>query len=188
MTSRTKIIGGVILALIVLGAGIFAWRNPNVLSKLTGTEAAPLSYENSNVGVSFKYPPSYQLQERDLTINNQPVRFITLAQTVDVPQNSEGPTAMTVAIFTLPAPQDVRDFLRSMQTTTPEPQGGFKYEDTTVGGQPAVKYQATGLYESDNVAVSRGNRVYVFSVTWLSREDTIVADFGDLLQTVSFGF
>ena len=57
---------------------------------------------------------------------------------------------------------------------------------TTVGGQPAVAYRHSGLYETDAVALIREGQVYLFSAGWINAEDRIRTDFKELLQTVQF--
>jgi hypothetical protein len=191
MNPTAKNIGIIVLIAAIAAVAALGIFRPELLKSVFSGKSAEdtrAAYQNQTLGVTFKYPTSYQLQERDIEINKAPVHFITLAQTTDVPQGGEGPTAMSVTVFTLDKPVPLADWLHSMQNLTPAPTGGYDYQETTVAGEPALAYSATGLYESDNVAVARGNRVYVFSVTWLTRQDPILKDFDNLLKTVSFGF
>jgi hypothetical protein len=57
---------------------------------------------------------------------------------------------------------------------------------TTLGGEPAVKYLYSGLYENDAVAVAHGGKKYLFFGSWAGAEDPIRSDFQSLLKTVKF--
>lgn len=187
---KTKIGIGVLALIIVLG--VYMGVRSGIFSqgvKLLPTFSQPkmIEYASETAKVSFKYPDSYIVQERDLTINNDPFHLVILTRVDDViPENGEGSTVITVSIFDLSKPQPLKDWLGTMTNSMPEPAGGYVYKEGALGGEKSLRYTSTGLYESDNVAVQIENRVYVFSSTWLTREDQILKDFENLLSTVTF--
>lgn len=178
-----------ILILVLLGTAVYAGmryfsdggKEPVVTLPTENT------YQSEGAGVSFKYSDSYELQERNLTINNEMVRVITLLQKgVVIPEGGEGGTAITVAIFEEKEPISLTDWVHSMTNTFPVPTDGFNYQEIEIGGEKALAYTSTGLYESDNIAVSKNGKVYVFSASWLTREDQILKDYSKLMTSVSF--
>ncbi len=103
------------------------------------------------------------------------------------PEAGEGPPTISVASynnaeglpleqFVLSEPRTNWDLIVDERATRP----------TTAGGEPAIWYHYSGLYEVDSVAVAHGDRVYVFSGDWLDPKDQIRADFNNLIKTVQF--
>lgn len=187
---KLKIVIGAIALVIVLGvymgvrSGVFS-QGAKLLPAFS--EPKLIEYASETAKVSFKYPDSYIIQERDLAINGDPFHLAILTRVGDViPENGEGSTVITLSIFDLSKPQSLKEWLGTMTNIMPEPAGGYAYKEGTLGGEKSLRYTSTGLYESENVAVQIGNRVYVFSSTWLTREDQILKDFEALLSTVTF--
>lgn len=187
---RTK---GVIAGIFVLFAAAAAvyLMYPSVKAlfekKHSLTPSAMVQYSNDAYGISFAHPDSYGLEGRDMTINGEVVHLLTLTpKGVTIPEYGEGSTAITLSIFELSKKTSLEDWVHSMTNTYPKPQGGFSYTERVVDGTRGVSYTSTGLYESDNIALMRGNRIYVFSVSWLTRNDIILKDFDTVLASVSF--
>ena len=169
-----------VLVLVALGVVRFTGKGFHPQSE---AEVATSTYSNAALGFSFKYPDSYALQERDITINKAQVHIITLTQKgVVIPENNDGSTAITLSVFTVGKEASLPAWLQ----TTVETGGSFDYQKGTLGSEPALVYTATGLYESDNIAAMHGGHGYILSSTWSSREDHILKDFNSLLSTVTF--
>jgi hypothetical protein len=49
--------------------------------------------------------------------------------------------------------------------------------ETSLAGEEALAYGWDGLYRGNSIALSRGENVYVLSVTYLETSDQIRADF-----------
>lgn len=183
---KTLLITAAVLVLIAVGV----YAGTQFFAKTDGKTpvvAVETTYKNEEVGVSFAYPDTYELQERNLTINGDMVRIITLLpKGVVIPEGGEGSTAITLAVFDEKEPISLTDWVHTMTNTFPVPTDGFDYQETEVGGEKALAYTSTGLYESDNVAIAKENKVYVFSASWLTRDDQILKDFTRLLASVSF--
>ncbi len=189
MTSTIKRLLAIAALLVILAGGWYVWHEYRKarISDCCRQDPFLTSGRYENNGVAFSYPSSYDLQERDLTINDEVTHIVTLLpKGRTIPVNGEGGTAMTLSIFTPSKPQPLADWLRAMSSGSPAPTGGFDYQEGTVGGEPALIYSATGLYESDNIAVMKDTHAYIFSSTWLTRDDRILKDFSSLISSVSF--
>ena len=180
----TLAVTGLVLIGLVVGWYYLAMKKPEV-AQPTGGQVTTEKYESGTHGVSFSYPSTYAVEERDLEINGTNGHFIPLMRKADVvPANGEGGTAMTVAIFNNRQNVPLADFLQNLKSLTPEPTTGWDYTEASVAGKEGIAYSGTGLYESDNVAVAGTGKVYLFSTSWLTREDQILKDFDALLKSV----
>lgn len=179
-----KTVLGVLLVLILVLTAVGAVRFSGKRAvQSSDIRVATSTYSNTSLGISFMYPDSYALQERDITINKDEVHIITLTQKgVVIPENGDGSTAITLSVFTTVKGVSLPGWLQA----TVGAEGSFDYQKATLGGETALEYTATGLYESDNIAAIHSGHGYIFSSTWSSHEDHILKDFSSLLSTVSF--
>lgn len=185
---RTKIFIVCILACILIG-GFAAYFSGVFVSTGKRVQVAPpqeQKYTNEKFGVSFSHLDSYELQERSITINKEEVHIITLTpKGAAIPENGEGSTAITLSIFTT-KPESLKDWLKAMSNVSPSGEGGPTYVESVVGGEKALSYTSTGLYESTNIAVEKKGLVYVFSSSWMTKDDQILKDFDTLITSVAF--
>jgi hypothetical protein len=180
----TLLIGIVVLA--VIAGGMYYWQKSKPADTPAPVTTTPVVYDSSTDGLSFSYPSSYKLDEHQLDITTMKGKYLTLTpKNVQVPQDSEGPPGLTVEIFENPRNTALADWLKEITSGTP-PVEGASTTSIAVAGEPGIKYQATGLYESDNVATKHGTHIYVFSASWLTRQDQTLRDLDTLLSTVQF--
>jgi len=157
-------------------------------------ETQTVTYLSEEIGLSFEYPADYFLEKRTLGTGERLQYAIVLAE--DTEENRrvfageepgrEGPPTITISIF-----QNNLDNYTTNGWIRGTSFSNFKLSDgvlreTTVDGEPALAYGATGLYENDNVVIARGDFVYMFTVFYLSEDDRIRADFSKLLDTTRF--
>lgn len=183
-----------IAVLVILVAGlyyfmpeIFGGTAATPVATSTATTTSPRAYTSDEYGVSFTYPDTYTLAERD-TNEVPPVHVVTLADTdalQSAPQNGEGPTSITLSIFDATSTSPA-EWVRNSVSSNFQLSGDGVLASTTVDGLEAVRYTSDGLYATDNVVLVHESRIYMFSVGWLSRSDAIVQDFEELLTTVQF--
>jgi len=156
-----------------------------------GAQTEEKTYSSETHGVSFTYPGDYFLTERDPAQNHHAIIIIE-----DTPSNrdivegrgpaTEGPTAITVDIYTAPSGQTLESWVRT------SPQSNFHLSPDTnlisgeLQGNPAFTYRWSGLYEGDSAVVLKNGKIYMFSGTYLTQEDRIRDDFIDVLQSVRF--
>ncbi len=157
--------------------------------------AASKTYSNQTYGVSFEYPPTYFLEERQMGATSTG-RYYSVILTEDNETNkairegritnTEGPPAITLDIH----PNQNREFVSKWVTTNIQNSnwnlalGGMA--STTVGGLPAVSYTWDGLYRGDSAVVATGTNIYMFSATYNSPEDITKRDFPGILSSVRF--
>ncbi len=181
------------LVVAVVATGIYFASSRYLLSKLDGTGGVSAPQEHtlqyaSEDGYSFMYPDTYELASR--TEGNAERWWdvlVLLPKGYVPPQAGEGPPAISVSVF--PNPEElmleawVQGDARSNWKMIVDERAS---RPTTVGGEPALWYHYSGLYEVDSVAVAHGGKILLFSGDWLDPADQIRADFNNLIKTVEF--
>jgi len=174
------------LALVVI-LGFGAWyiqknkteEGPNVVIE-TGKP-----YSSDTHKIAFTYPAKYDLTERPLDIEDMKGTYIILnPNDVQVPVGGEGPPGITITVFENQKNTPLADFLQKATGNTPSPTGGFDFQETTIASKSAIAYTSTGLYESDNIAVANNGKVYIFSASWMTRDDQTLKDLGSIISSV----
>ncbi|MBI2610318.1 hypothetical protein HYW60_00050 [Candidatus Kaiserbacteria bacterium] len=177
-----KAIAGIfVLLIVVIGAYLlFGTRSPSV-------EGA--RYANATYGISFEYPSAHALQEREVGDAHRYHYSITLIDKealATLPQNGEGPPTISVDIF-----QNNLDQLSIEQWVRGTNFSNFKLSpdgllaSTTVAGVPALSYTWDGLYRGESTVFTHKDNVIMLSVTYLSRDDQIRADFARVLSSLT---
>lgn len=180
------IIGGIIL----IAVGVFF----TTIGKQITAPTTLKEYSNSEHSISFKYSDAYYLEEKEVGNGERTHHFISLTE--DTEENKqvregtapprEGPTAITVDIF-----QNNLDGLSVDQWVTGTNDSNFKLSPDgtittlTVGEKEALSYRWSGLYEGKSVVIATQEFIYMFSVSYLTQEDSILRDFDALLATVN---
>ncbi len=186
---------GIILGiLLVVAIFIYAlgvnWRQYAPAPAATSTPVATVEYISEAAEISFSYPVTYRVDSRieGNAERNWPV--IILMDKVaasNIPQGGEGPPSIAIAAYPNPEGLGLEQWILSDARSNwklAAQDGGLG--SRTVGGEPALAYRHSGLYETDAVAVAKNGTVYLLSAGWLTAEDKIRADFEDLLKTVKF--
>ena len=171
----------ILAALVVISAAVY-WAT----AEFSG-ESNSSVYMNDTYDISFEYPDTYELQEREVG-NGERYRYaITLIDKealANIPQNGEGPPAINVEIF-----QNNLDKLSVETWVRGTNFSNFKLSPDgtltvgTVAGTPALSYIWDGLYRGRSVVVAHKGNIIMLSVQWLTEEDAIIKDFADLLTS-----
>lgn len=151
-------------------------------------------YEFSDFGMTFSYPENYFVAFEKNLDGEREQHAVVLAE--DTPANralfsdsnsaTEGPPTITITIFQNNLDNyTLQSFVEGTNFSNFKMSDGKKTE-ITVGGEPAWRYHATGLYENDNVVVVRPDYVYMFTAFFGAPTDRILDDFDALLETVMF--
>ncbi len=168
-------------AVLVLAAGAYFF-----------VPSAPVSesriFESTHLGLKFEYPSSYEATSTHMGNAERGWHAVVLLPAgYTPPQGGEGPPAITVQ--DIPNPEGLAleawilgDARSNWKLAAQD--GGLG--STTVGGEPALSYKHSGLYETSAVAVAHGDKIYLFEAGWLTPEDKIRTDFEKLLDTVQF--
>ncbi len=196
---RGASVGIVIILLILLGGtfwfAIQKFNTPAPSTNLLGEELVRYS-TSSPLRLSFSYSNSLFLEERQLG-DNEGV-YTQLVLTEDSEENRllregkapprDGPVAITIdvidnRILKVPLETWILNDSRSNYGLATS-----ALATTTVAGVSGFSYGATGLYESDNIAVSVGTHIIFLTVTYLTKDDSLRRVFIDtILPTLEVG-
>jgi hypothetical protein len=176
-TMRYWIAGAIVVLAVV--AGSLLYRD---MSKA----AAPgKTYASAAYGISFSYPDTYTLQERD--ISDAPAHHsITLVDSGDraaTPEGGEGPTAITFDVYPADG-KDTETWIESTKASNFDLSVDKEMRDAVVGGAPAVAYTWDGLYRGNSFVFAHKGNVVMASVTYMTTDDKILSDFTEVLKTI----
>ncbi|HVU79857.1 MAG TPA: hypothetical protein VHD37_00665 [Candidatus Paceibacterota bacterium] len=182
MRTRWLPIGVVFVALVA--SGVFF--GPGLGGKNEQPTQALKHYDGAEV--AFDYPALYALQTHADSYAGKPVAALTLIDAgIAVPDMSEGPPGIAVLMVSQGTTTDIGQWVRGNSISN---FGGLSMDYTlapaAVGGEPAVSYRYSGLYETDAYAVARNGTVYLFFGSWSGESDQIRTDFKNLVNSVTF--
>ena len=173
---------GALVAVILVGGGFYLWS-----SGFSGWGEMK-KYQLSSQGISFSYPNDYELtQERERDVE-RPWHVIVLAHesTLSAPEGGEGPPVIAVIILDNVGGQSLEEWVRTSEFSNFQLSQSGGFASTTVDGADAIRYQYSGLYETEAIAAVRGDKIYLFSVGWINENDKIRDDFSALMESVEF--
>ena len=167
----------IILALLITGAFFYGG---NLLMPPQQEATNQNLYANGVYGIAFQYPSRYLLAEQEVEAGHYTITLIEEADAV-LPENGEGPTAITIDIY------EGNDLLTDWLATANSNfnLGDGTHASTSVSGTEALSYRWSGLYEGETTAFLHNGNVIAVSVTYMSREDTIRADYYALLASLN---
>ena len=197
-TKHTLTIGVVLLVgigvLAVLGLFFYTpvVQEPALQEEHEEQEATPVTFNSNELGLMFVYPGTYTLQTHEIGNDERMWTALTLIDTEILQQAiengaSEGPPAIAIQVFDNVEEYSLEEWIKGTSysnyklaitddTLTP----------TIVGGKEALAYRYSGLFETNATVVAQGDKIYMFSVDWLTPQDVNIHDFEHLLETVSF--
>lgn len=154
---------------------------------ISGATPVTMRQYSSEDGVTFKYPDTYSLSSKHHSMAGaswDSVEFVN--KNVTVPQNSDGPESISLQVFDDSAGLPLDKYIKNDVRTNFQLSSSHSLSSSTIGGEPALIYQYTGLYENDVVAVLHNKKVFLFSVSWSQTVEPIRHDFSSMLSTVTF--
>ena len=181
----------IFIALAFIGLGLWiSVGSPNDVSAPTQTP-----YRSEKLGVAFLVPSGYFVNVVEAGNGERSHSAIVLME--DTKENRdlvtgkagpgrEAPPTITIGVF-----QNNLDSYTAKTFVEGTGDSNFKLSDgvltdVVVGGESGLRYRATGLYENENVVVARPAFVYMFSVSYLERNDGMLDRFEQVLKTVEF--
>jgi hypothetical protein len=175
---QSRYIATAIVAIAVVFTGFILWRN----MEKSGLQ----EFSSVNMGLAFTYPGNYVLSEyRDFRDERDwRVILLTDESNLPLPENSEGPPSIGIIIFDNIENYTLEEWVRSSSFSNFELSGDKQLATTTIDGKPALAYRYSGLYENDAVVALAGDRIYFFTVAWITQQDTIRQDFRTIVQSV----
>lgn len=179
---------------IFIWAGFFETDKKNPQEQENQLPYVDLKYDKTELGISLDYPENYILSERE--VGNPQRRHYSIVFVEDLPENrallsgdmvGEGPISMSLDIYqsnldNYGSEEWIKENNNSNYKLSPD---GKLYIDE-VDGKDALIYKWSGLYEAYSVVVKGKKNIYVFTVNYISMEDSIIDDFNKLIETVRF--
>lgn len=177
----------ILVCLVLIGGTVLLLRPSEV-------QIEPKFYKSDEFGIQLSYPARYFVAYEKSFTGERNQHAIVLAE--DTPENrflssdpnsaTEGSPTITITLFQNNLDNySARNFVERTDFSNFKLSNG-KTADVTVGGEPGLRYSATGLYENENVVVARPDYVYMFTVFFNAPTDQIVPDFDTVLKSVEF--
>lgn len=186
-----KIIAFVFI-IALAGAGYYLYINRDGTGADIGEVSQDLSmltYSSTEYGVSFQYPDTYVIAERD-----EPGSSMRRAHTVtlmdrddaaNIPEGGEGPVAITVQFFQNDIDdQTIENWIKNSSNSNYKLAINETLRPGTVDGVATLGYTWDGLYRGDSIVFEHKDNIVMMSVTYMSPEDKIRTDFTQLLASV----
>ena len=154
-------------------------------------EMAPTTFNSTELGLMFEYPNNYTLQTHEQGTGERMWTVLTLIDSEilrSAIENgaSEGPPAIAIQIFDNQEGYTAEEWIKGSSYSNYKLSFDETLTPTLIDTEGGLAYRYSGLFETDAVVVVHGDRVYMFSVDWLTAEDENIDDFMKLLKTVSF--
>ena len=195
MDTKTTVIA-IVVALIVIAGGFLLLQNSSevIAPEMPGlpTAGATPTYQNEEYGLSFQYPEGLYLHERkDAGTPERPQLSLFLVE--DTEENRdvlegrnttprEGPIGITVDVYQNPEELSASEWVQDDTNWTV---ATSQAEPVTINGRQGVSFTWSGLYEGRTVVLTKGDKAYVFSSTWMSEEDWTLRDFDTIVGSLS---
>jgi hypothetical protein len=179
---------------VIIAWALFLVSHPDANTSAIGEHETDVPtmrhFESALFGVSFSYPDTYVLTERDPNGSAERAHHvITLTDRVaaaNVPENSEGPTVITVDIFGNSADKlDSLTWIKNTSLSNYKLSTDQRVATTTLAGTEAYMYTWNGLYPGESTVLAHGPDILMLSVTYMEPTDHIRDDFRSLLMSLT---
>ncbi len=183
------------LIVIAVGTGLFFWLGGMPEQEPTPLEEPPAvtnTYSSDELSVVFEYPKNYMLQTFEQGTGERMWTTLTLIDTEilrSAIENgaSEGPPSIAIEVFANLEEYTAEEWIKGMSYSNYKLSPDGVLMPTTIGGESALRYRHSGLFEADAVVAVHGGKVYKFSVTWLTEDDQNRVDFENIiLSSITF--
>jgi hypothetical protein len=186
MNSKSVLLWVVIGLVIIIGAVVILMPSADEIESDNPDlgQVQTKSYENEAYGLSFMYPSTYEINEREVGDAHRGHYSIAVLENVAIPENGEGPTAITLDIFQNNLDrQTVSDWIKNSNNSNYKLSHDI-LATTTIAGKEGLSYTWDGLYRGESVVFEHKDSIIMLSVTSLTPEDKIRKDFETVLSTL----
>lgn len=173
------------LAIIVTAGGYLFYKKNN--------PGGVRHYASAEYGVSFDYPAEYELAEMPLD-SATGTRIMITEKKFTLPENGEGPTAITIDVFDNPTVRAVQGTTKAEAWIASSAHSNWSVSDmeapgpTRVADKLAWLYTWDGLYRGISVVTDYNDDIFLFSVTYDGEGDIEKREaFTRLMESVRFG-
>lgn len=178
-----------IIAIAVLSFGVYMYLSPQGEGTV---DSGLITYTSDAHGLTFSYPNTYYLEERE--VGNGERTHYAIVLTEDTEENKavregrapgrEGPVAVTVDIYQNNLDRlDAETWIRSTNDSNFKMSPDGELTPYSVSGLPGYIYRWSGLYEAVAVAVSNDRFVYAFTSTYITPQDPIRDVFDTVVES-----
>ena len=188
-----------LLAVFVLWAMLWTQKDASpqesLLPQETGWESnresvgALKQYRLDSAGLTFAYPANFYLVKREVGSLSKPQTSIVLV--LDTKENRdllagkiqearEGPSNVSIDIYSNPQKLSPSTWA---ETETTWKLGSKKLSPIIISDLSGVSFDWSGLYAGKSAIITKGDKTYVFSVTWSSLDDPILSAFSKIIST-----
>lgn len=183
--NRKNILIGLGVLLVVIGGTYLAFFRDKSGEDINPADFRENTYISSEYGFSFTKPEGYNIVEATSPSDRRHSIVMSRMQDSNIPENGEGPTAISVDIFPNPQASNASSWVRANTisnfnlSTTP-------LKETSVSGIPAISYSWDGLYQGRSVAFMHKGNLILISGTYNVVEDEIYQAFDKVIESMEF--
>lgn len=190
MINKNWLIGLALLLSFGLGWGFSNWDGtmPERPNSEQPAEVQWLNFHSPLLGLSFDYPKTHMLAERELQGGGYEIQIAE-----DTPENRavfsgqapgrEGPISVTVQVFPNPENLLPLEWAEKNNISNISLARG-QIQEFQVSGAPAILYQWDGLYRADQIIFSANGKIFSLAGTYLNEEDEIRIIFANLIASL----
>ena len=190
MNSKTSTFIVSLIIGIVVGGGVYGLIHSITHSGTVITEQGTTNtYSNGTYGITFTYPNSYILTEKDSTTGDKLHTITLIAKADATPMNAsstpgEGPTAITFDFYKNADNKTLANWVKETNDSNFNLGDGVA-TPVNIAGVPALTYSWSGLYGGNTIVFAHTN-IVMASMTYLTYQDPIWKDFGSIIQSLKF--
>jgi hypothetical protein len=175
----------VALLVAILALGVFFWLTSQSVYDLPVLDSK--IYHSSELELSFNHPSKYDVVfNKDGNGEREWYNLVLIPAEYIPPVGGEGPPSIAVSMYQNTEYIELEEWIRGNNFSNFKLSSDQVLVPTEVNNITALSYSHTGLYETDAVVVAKDNKIYVFSVGWITRQDEIRRLFKDILASVKF--
>lgn len=178
-----------VVVLVLVGIGAYCYLSIDESKTTVGNTTT--TYSNAAIGLTFDYPAGYYMEEAIMPTTDY-LHHINLfhpddyQSVINPPVGGEGPPSIAINIFANSKNQFPLAWAEENVSYSSINLKQGEVTEAVVGGANAIRYQADGLYASENVVVAHGGFVYVFTGQYLDADSALRRDFGPIVGSVRF--
>src|SRR3989344_98018 len=182
----------ILIAIAVFGGiSYYSYHaNPNPTEIL---QDKTTTFTVEDLGLQFDYKvglTGYVLEERVSALAGTLVRTLTLFQTEDkikgILEGGEGPAVIAIQVFNNPQGESPETWANeNVQYSNINLKQG-EISKTSIGGAPAIRYMADGLYASEIAVFTKGEYAYIITGQFIDADSDIRRDFVPFLDSIRF--
>lgn len=177
MNNKNKKLIALALGIVVVFGGVYLFSRNSDEERVEAQ-----TYSSRDHDFTFPVPKGYSyIEAKDPTSGRESI-IVSRTKDKDVPEAGEGPTAVSVDVFTKPSSLDPQAWVRSNNVSNFNLAVGDMGE-TSVDGVEALAYEWDGLYRGRSVVFEYNGNIILISGTYLETSDPIYKYFDEVVSS-----